>query len=85
MKNKFHYIILFALAASIVSCKKDNYDAPGSKLSGRLVYQGEPIGLEQFQVPYELYQFGFGKVGAIGSSFDQEGSFSALLFDVTIN
>jgi Protein of unknown function (DUF3823) N-terminal domain/Domain of unknown function (DUF3823_C) len=82
MKIKFHYIVLIAAAAAaIVSCKKDNKDAPSSRLSGRLVYQGEPIGVEQNQVPYELYQFGFGKVGAIGSAFAQDGSYSALLFD----
>src|SRR5215210_5370655 len=81
MKITLHYILLIAIGASVASCKKDNYDAPESKLTGRIVYQGEPIGVENFQVPYELYQFGFGKVGAIGSSFAQDGSFSALLFD----
>jgi hypothetical protein len=81
MKINYHYILLFALVALVASCKKDNYKEPQSLLSGRIVYQGEPIGVEQFQVPYELYQFGFGKVGAIGSSFGQDGTFSALLFD----
>lgn len=82
MKIKFHYsIILAAFCVGFVSCKKDNYDEPSSKLSGRLVYKGEQIGVERNQVPYELYQFGFGKVGPIGSSFDQDGKFSALLFD----
>ena len=82
MKIKFHYsILLAAFCAGFVSCKKDNYDEPASKLSGRLVYKGEQIGVERNQVPYELYQFGFGKVGPIGSSFDQDGKFSALLFD----
>ncbi|MEO6721684.1 MAG: DUF3823 domain-containing protein [Ferruginibacter sp.] len=81
MKVISHYILLIAICASVASCKKDNYDAPESKLSGRIVYKGEPIGVENFQVPYELYQFGFGKVGAIGSSFGQDGSFSAKLFD----
>jgi len=45
------------------------------------VYQGEALGFENYQVPYELYQYGFGKVGPIGSSFDQEGNYSAVLFD----
>ncbi len=81
MKIKFKYIVLVALVASIASCKKDNYAAPSSQLSGRLVYKGEPIGVEQFRVPYEIYQYGFGLVGPIGSSFAQDGSYSALLFD----
>jgi hypothetical protein len=82
MNIKFHYsILLAAFCIGLVSCKKDNYDEPTSKLTGRLVYKGESIGVERNQVPYELYQFGFGKVGPIGSSFDQDGKFSALLFD----
>jgi hypothetical protein len=81
MKIIFQYILLIAVCGSVVSCEKDNYDAPSSKLTGRLVYKGDSIGVENFQVPYELYQYGFGKVGAIGSSFAQDGSYSALLFD----
>jgi hypothetical protein len=78
---KLQYIALIAFCGVAVSCKKDNYSAPGSTLSGRIVYKGEAIGVEQYQVPYELYQFGFGKVGPIGSSFAQDGSYSAVLFD----
>lgn len=37
--------------------------------------------MEQFQVPYELFQYGFGKIGSINSTFAQDGSYSALLFD----
>ena len=81
MKIRFQYIVLIALSAAAVSCKKDNYAEPGSKLSGKVVYKGEALGFENYQVPFELYQYGFGKVGAIGSSFDQEGNYSALLFD----
>ncbi len=81
MKNKFHYLILLVLIAAIHSCSKDNYNSPASLLSGRLVYQGDSIGVETNQVPFELYQYGFGKVGAIGESFAQNGTYSALLFD----
>lgn len=81
MKIKLHYIILLACSATMFSCKKDNYDAPSSTLSGKLVYQGEGFGLEKDQVPFQLYQFGFGKVGPIGESFTQEGGYSATLFD----
>ena len=83
MKIKFHYILILFVCAIAASCKKDNVAAPGSTLSGRLLYKGDPIGVEQYQVPYELYQYGFGKVGAIGSSFAQDGSYSAVLFDGT--
>lgn len=75
------YILLIALSAAVFSCKKDNYEEPSSTLKGRIVYQGEAIGVERDQVPYELYQYNFGKVGPIAASFAQDGSFSALLFD----
>lgn len=81
MKIKFHYILLFSLALLILSCKKDNYDAPGTTLKGRLVYQGEPINVEYGQVNLELWQPGFGKNGSIGVAVAQDGSFSSLLFD----
>ena len=81
MKIKLHYIIFLICFAAIFSCKKDNYDAPSSTLSGKLVYNGEGFGLEKDQVPFQLYQYGFGKVGPIGSSFTQEGTYSAVLFD----
>ncbi|MEP6626500.1 MAG: DUF3823 domain-containing protein [Ginsengibacter sp.] len=81
MKIRFHFFLLMALAATVMSCKKDNYKAPSSKLSGHLVYNGDTLGVETNQVPFQLYQFGFGRVGPIEESFAQDGSYSALLFD----
>ena len=78
MKIKFHHILLTLLIAT-TGCKKDNYDAPSLKLTGKLVYKGEAIGVEYNQVPYELYQPGFGKVGPISQTFDQDGAYSSLL------
>ncbi|MEJ7767165.1 MAG: DUF3823 domain-containing protein [Chitinophagaceae bacterium] len=66
MKIRSHHIIIILVSAFLFSCKKDNYEEPKSLLSGRVVYKGEAIGLEYNQVPYQLYQFGFGKIGAIG-------------------
>lgn len=83
MKIKLHYISLLACGVSLLSCKKDNYDAPSNTLSGKLVYQGQTFGVEKDQVPFQLYEFGFGKVGPIGSSFTQEGTYSAVLFNGT--
>lgn len=81
MIKKFKYIAFITACAVISSCEKDNYDPPSTTLTGRLVYQGEAIGVERDQVPFELYQYGFGKVGPIGQSFAQDGSYSALLFN----
>ena len=65
----------------LLGCEKDNFDAPNAQLTGRLLYQGEPIYLEYDRVNYELYQDGFGKFGPIGSTFTPEGEFSHLLFN----
>ena len=81
MKKIFQYITILAICGAGLSCKKDNYKEPSSTLSGHIVYKGEAIGVENYQVPYQLYQFGFGKVGSIDGSFAQDGSYSALLFD----
>jgi hypothetical protein len=80
MKIKFHYIILGLLLATM-GCKKDNYDAPASKLAGHLTYKGEAINVEYNQVPFEIYQPGFGKTGPIRGTFQQDGSYSTLLFN----
>jgi len=83
MKRAFQYITVLALCAAGMSCKKDNYSEPASTLSGRVVYKGEAIGVEYNQVPIQLYQFGFGKVGPINETFAPDGSYSADLFDGT--
>jgi len=81
MKFKIHWIILLALITAVISCKKDNYDEPTSNLKGRVVYKGEPIQLEYNQVPFELYQPGFGKTGPINGFFTPDGNYSLMLFD----
>ncbi|KIO77899.1 hypothetical protein TH53_07010 [Pedobacter lusitanus] len=81
MKLKPKYILFCFLPFSLLSCKKDNYDAPSSTLKGRILYNNEEIGLEYDRVPLEIYQPGFGKKGAIAASFAQDGSYSTLLFD----
>jgi hypothetical protein len=79
---KLHiYHIAMLLTIGVVSCKKDNYDPPTSKLTGHLVYKGETFGLEYDQVKFEMYQYGFGKTGPIASVFEPDGSYSMLLFN----
>lgn len=80
MKLRYSYIMLLAMMWLATACKKDTYDAPKITLKGRLAYNGEAINLEYNQVPLELYQPGFGKVGAITTTFNQDGTYSMLLF-----
>ena len=81
MKITLQFLSVLLLGALLTACEKDNYDPPSASLKGRLVYQGEPIYVEYDRVGYELYQDGFGKTGAIASTFTPEGEFSQLLFD----
>lgn len=82
MNIRLNYIFLvIAIGSFAVSCKKDNYDAPSSSFTGRIVYKGEPIQVEYDRVPFELYEYGFGKVGPINGTITPEGGFSHLLFD----
>lgn len=76
------YISLAFLASGLfLSCKKDNYSAPSSQLSGALLYKGDTVAVEYNRVPFQLYQYGFGKVGPIDGVFDQNGSYHAVVFD----
>lgn len=77
-------IAILSFSLFLCACEKDNYDPPTAQLSGKLVYQGEAINVEFNQVPYQLYQFGFGKTGPVSNtSFTQEGTYSVLLFNGT--
>jgi hypothetical protein len=81
MKNYFLSILAVVLITAVVSCKKDNYDPPSVTLTGKLVYNGEAIGVEHDKVTFELYQHGFGKKGPMGNTFKQDGSYSMLMFN----
>ena len=81
MRYNYRYILLLSLVCTAAACSKDNYKAPASILKGRLMYKGDSIGVERNQVPLQLYQYGFGKVGAINGDFSQEGLYSFSLFD----
>ena len=81
MKTTFRFLTVLLAGSLLLACEKDNFDAPGARLTGRLVYQGEPVYVEYDRVSYELYQDGFGKTGPLGSTFTPEGEFSQQLFD----
>jgi len=74
-------IILGVLSSFLYSCGLDNYDAPGSVLEGRLVYNGEPISVSYNDVTFQLWEPGWQKKAEINVAIDQDGSYSALLFN----
>lgn len=72
---------LLALFLLTAGCEKDNYEPPASTLTGRVVYQGEPMGVRSNGVQLELWQPGYQQFEKIPVFVAQDGSFSASLFD----
>jgi len=71
------------LVVMLASCEFDNYDGPAATLEGRIVYNGEAIGVSYNDVNFELWEPGWVKKTVIPVAVSQDGSFSALLFDAT--
>ncbi|MEZ0483559.1 DUF3823 domain-containing protein [Fibrella aquatica] len=76
--------ILFSLLAGTIlltSCEKDNYEPPKSTLTGRVIYDNQPVGVRSNGVQLELWQRGYQLFSKIPLLVGQDGSFSATLFD----
>jgi hypothetical protein len=59
----------------------DNYDQPESTLTGRIVYQGNAVGVKSNEVQLELWQPGYALNQKIPVYVAQDGTFTATLFD----
>ncbi|MFO8002471.1 MAG: DUF3823 domain-containing protein [Marinilabilia sp.] len=78
--------ILFAitlLTGILVSCEYDNYEEPKSQLQGSLVYEGDPINVAYNEVSFQLWEDGWELEYPIDVEVDQNGSYSAMLFNST--
>lgn len=83
-KILYHLAFGCGLVICLGGCQKDNFAPPETKFTGHIVYQGKPIAVKNNgsgTVYFELWQSGFGKSGAIDVYLNQDGSFSALLFN----
>lgn len=81
-KNKY-ILFLLAFITFVTSCGLDNYDAPQSKLYGKITFQKEAIGVRGTgeAVKLQLYQDGYDLKDKIDVFVKQDGTFEALLFD----
>ncbi|WP_207534359.1 DUF3823 domain-containing protein [Desertivirga arenae] len=76
------FLTLFASASLFFAgCDYDNYDEPKSTLSGSVIHDGKPIGVRTNGVQLELWQDGFQVRSLIPVYINQDGSYSASLFD----
>lgn len=78
--KKFLYLMIL-LAVGLAGCELDNYEPPQSALTGRLVYEGSPLGIRQGISVLQLFQPGYQTVTPINVNVMQDGSFSSMLFD----
>lgn len=81
MKRLISIPALWLTLLAATGCGLDNYEEPGSRLTGTVVYEDRQLGLSHGKVTFNLYQEGFDMNGPIAVSAAQDGTFSALLFD----
>ena len=80
MKLKlFSYII--AMVVVLSACEYDNHEPPKAMFTGKIVYQDQAIGVRSSGVELELWQPGYPVLQKIPVFVDQEGAFSAMVFD----
>ena len=81
--KKILFCIPLVFSLILMSCEKDNYDAPSARLYGKIVYQGEPIYVEAHEVTMQLWEPGWQLSNAITVDVNQDGEYSAMLFPST--
>jgi hypothetical protein len=74
---------LASLVLALGSCGIDNYDSPQSTFTGKVTYNGQALGVRgtASTVKIYLYQDNYELNDPISVYLDQEGKFTALLFD----
>jgi len=83
MKTTLITLFILASAAFLTGCEKDNYQQPKSVLKGRIVHDGQLVGVRSNGVQLELWQRGYQLFTKIPVYVNQDGTFSASLFDGT--
>src|SRR5438105_1762586 len=81
MKIKILSSLIIAFVIIFTGCKKDNYSPPGSTITGRVIYQSQPLGVRSNGVQLELWQHGFQLFSKIPVYLAEDGTFSASVFD----
>lgn len=80
---KLNFLITLTATASLflAGCAYDNFEAPESTLSGSLIYEGNAVGVRNNGPRLELWQDGYALKSVIPLYVNQDGKFSATLFD----
>lgn len=80
---KDNLLLLLIFVSVLGGCKKDNREPPKSTLSGTVLVDGtkQAVGVASNRVQLELWQSGYALFQKIPVYLDQDGKFSANLFD----
>ena len=81
MKNTLLSIIILLFIFFFTGCEFDNYDPPKSFLNGVVTYNNNPVNVRSNGTQLELWQYGYPLRQKISVYIDQDGKFSARLFD----
>jgi hypothetical protein len=81
MKSKIISLAVLILVIILPGCTYDNYDEPNSFLTGTVVYNSVPVGVRSNATQLELWQYGYALRQKIPVYINQDGTFSAVLFD----
>lgn len=80
MKRYSLYILLLTVIL-LAGCEYDNFEEPKSTLSGKVVYDGDPVGVRTNGIQLELWQDGYDLNVVIPIYVAHDGSYSVSLFD----
>lgn len=82
MKNKAILALGVAALTLMGGCQLDNYDYPDCQVAGRIVYDGQPLGLKGTEHPIsmELWERGYGKDMPQTVYVSQSGTFSTYVY-----
>lgn len=81
MKKIIPFFIMICCLMSISSCGYDNFDEPKAMLTGKAVYNGEPVAVRSGSSEFALFQDGYALHGSIPVYIAQDGSYSVNLFN----
>src|SRR4051794_8424106 len=80
MKSNLFSLIILSLFF-LASCKKDNKEPPSSTILGRVTFNKQPVGVRSNGVQVELWQYGYQLFSKIPVYINQDGTFSAKVFN----
>lgn len=81
MKKIIPFLFIVCCLITVSSCGYDNFDEPKYMLTGKAVYNGEPVAVRSGSSEFALFQDGYALHGSIPVYIAQDGSYSVNLFN----